>query len=340
MKIQNIQNNITYPKYILTQKKSTNAQPSFEANPVKPINKYSNLEKLAFRVINHFKIKNFVEESTVTVKQLCQKYINDKGFICENRIKTPIEMIAHGFYEPFTNCIYINKNMIKNCAIFKYLGHNEDFEKLTHRFLLSTPIHETQHKIQAIQIFRLPGKKEYLINLLKQSTNKLEIILNRLKKNNVHKERIIELNEELKITTDKSKKTTLKKELKKQKALAKYLSKYLEDKQKEIKNFDLDKTLSEFETILKQKGEIKKGSEEEILALKYLEAHENYPIILEKFLPPSDFPSKEAYTKHLENISASYTNNFLEIDANQKAAEYIEENKNLIEAMYLRLKEL
>ncbi len=310
----------------------------FKGHEVKDISKLTPRELLGIKIKFFIPMQKNIRQNKEMIREVSQKYLKDYGNLDNNSLLTFEQTYAGGYFNPIDSGIVINKKQPQIVAISKFLPEYFDYDKYFRSINFTLACHESQHKVQATQVFRLEGMQEKFINMLNDYVKKQTELLNKLESRNIFDDKLEKLNADIKVSKDKNKVKEIKKEIKLLNSNKKILLGQLKSERKKIKNFDIEKNKTFYNKVLKQKGFIPKGTEEEAIALKYMDAFENYPPLLSKFQCIADFGSIEAHQANVLKIHKDYKNNYLEIDANEKAKSYTESHSDLIKQYYEKMK--
>lgn len=294
------------------------------AKPPKP----TFFEKLYVKIRHFFSIKKMAQQNKQMIREVSQKYLADSG-ITNNSLMTYENTFFGGYFNPVDSGIVINKKRPKSLAMSKFLPKYFNYEKLFSHDNYYLPCHESQHKVQATQVYRIKGNQDHLMNLMNNYVKEEKELLIRLKKRTIFDDNIADIIKNFKF----SKIAEIFKNLK----AKKILMDQVKSEEKKINNFDINKVKGFYDEILSKKGLIPKGSEEEATALKYLDAFTNYPPVLSIHQDLSHFGSKEAHENYRKTISEQYEKNFLEIDAKEKGKKYTEEHLDELQQYFEKI---
>lgn len=308
----------------------------FCGNPTKNIKDLSRKEIIKTKIENFFSMQRIAHQCKKMIKEVSQRYLKDSE-IENNNLLTFEKTFWGGYFNPIDSGIVINKREPKFVALSKFLPEYFDFEKNFKSCIFRLACHESQHKVQATQVYRLANNQENFTNLLVDYVKNENKIIKNLKNRTVFDDKLEESTKKLRLTTDKKEKLKIKLEIKKLKTAKNILMGQVKSEERKIEKFDINKVKSFYDKVLERKGIIPKASAEEITAKKYLEGFRTYPLILSNYQSIKEFGSQEAHEVHCSKLMSEYKNNFLEIDANQKAQEYIEKNIDLFEQYFKKI---
>lgn len=302
---------------------------NFKGAPTKNAKDLSPMKAFLTKVRFFMSIRRMVRGNEKMMREVSQKYIQDAGIVGDNGRLTFENTRFGGYFNPIDSGIIANKKLVSHSAFARVLPEYFDYEKL-HKGNFITACHESQHKIQAIQAYRLEGNQDNVCKLLVDYVNDQKQIMEKLKKRTVDDDKIQELRDKIRLSQDKTEKKQFKKEISELKSRKKILMKQIKSEERKIAEFDIVKVRAYYDEILKQNGTIPKGSPEEAEAKKYMEAFSSYPRMMSALQSVSDFESKEAHTAYCEKTMAAYKANYLEVNAQQASRKYTEEHPELV----------
>lgn len=302
---------------------------SFTGAPIKDPKDLSPIKAFLTKVRFFMSIRRMVRGNEKMMREVSQKYVHDAGIVGTNELLTFEDTRFGGYFNPIDSGIIANKKLVSHSAFARVLPEYFDYEKL-HKGNFITACHESQHKIQAVQVYRLAGNQDNFCRLLVGYVNDQKQIIERLKKRTIDDDKISELREKIKLSQDKKEKQKFKEEIAQLKTRKQVLMKQIKSEERKIAEFDIVKVRAYYDEILKQNGTIPKGSPEEAEAKKYMEAFANYPRMMSALQSVSDFESKEAHTAYCEKTMAAYKANYLEVNAQQASRKYTEEHPELV----------
>lgn len=303
---------------------------NFTGTPIKDPKELSPIKAFLTKVKFFIAIRRITRGNEKMMREVSQKYIQDAGIVGDNGRLTFEATRYGGYFNPIDSGIIANKKLVSHSAFAKFLPEYFDYEKLNRGNFIAA-CHESQHKIQAAQAYRLEGNQDRVCRLLVDYVNDQKKIIEKLKKRTVDDDKIQELREKIRLSQDKTEKKKFKKEISELKSRKKILMRQIKSEERKIAEFDIVKVRAYYDEILKQNGTIPKGSPEEAEAKKYMEAFAKYPRMLSLFQSISDFGSKEAHTAHCEKTMAAYKANYLEVNAQQASRKYTDEHSELVE---------
>lgn len=302
---------------------------NFKGNPIKEAKELSPVKAFLAKVWFFRPIQRIVRGNEKMMREVSQKYIQDAGIVGDNGRMTFEYTRFGGYFNPIDSGIIANKKAVSLTAFSKVLPEYFDYEKL-HKINFITACHESQHKIQAIQVYRLEGNQDNFCRLLVDYVNDQKQIIAKLKKRTIDDDKISELQEKIILSQDKKERQKCKREIAQLETRKQVLKRQLISEERKIAEFDVTKVRAYYDEILRQNGLLPIGSPEEAEAQKYMEAFANYPRMMSVLQSVSDFGSKEAHTSHCEKTMAAYNANYLERDAIDSSRKYTEEHPELV----------
>lgn len=309
---------------------------NFSANPTKSLKELSNKEKRKLRIKHFFPVQKLTKESKKMIREISQKYLEAAGLPSHNLLtyeKTPYG----GYFNPLRTDIVINAQEPINVGLSKFIESEEKYNARFRKTNFYLPCHESQHKVQATQIYRLAGRQNEVLELMEKHIQNERILINKLKKGTLLDDEIIKLQQMAKDPQNQEKLEEIQKRLILKKMTNKALKRQIKIEDKKLKYFDLNKVKKFYDEVLEKKGPIPQGSQEEAEALKYLDTFTNSPQLLSKYLKAKEFESAEAQKEYRKNLANTYDNSYLEIDADSKANAFMKKNEDLFQHYYKKI---
>lgn len=302
---------------------------NFTGAPIKDPKDLSPVKAFLTKVWFFRSIRRMIRGNEIMMREVSQKYIQDAGIVADNGRMTFEYTRFGGCFNPIDSGIIANKKAVSHTAFAKVLPEYFDYEKL-HKGNFITACHESQHKIQAIQAYRLEGNQDNVCRCLVDYVNDQKQIIERLKKRTIDDDKILELREKIRLSQDQEERQKFKKEIAQLETRKQVLMRQLKSEERKIAKFDIAKVRAYYDEILRQNGTIPKGTPEEAEAKKYMEAFANYPRMLSVLQSVSDFGSKEAHTAYCEKTMAAYKANYLEVNAQEASRKYTADHPELV----------
>lgn len=302
---------------------------NFTAAPTKDPRTLPKIKVLLTKIEFFIPIHRITKQSKKMIREISKKYLQESGIIDHNLL-TFEGTFAKGYFNPVDSGIVINKRIFKNATYKKFLPEYYDYDAIFKEINFNLPCHESQHKIQATQVYRLQGMQDKFLAMQADYVKSQKELIAKLKARCINDDNIAEFKENIKSTDNKEDIKKFKLKIRKAKIGKKILKEQLKSEKIKLEKFDIEKTKAFYNSVLEKKGFIPKGSEEEAIALKYMEGFATYPQLLSRFQCVADLGSKEAQKANIDKINAAYDANYLEIDAKAKAAEYTEKHLDLL----------
>lgn len=302
---------------------------NFTGAPIKDPKELSPARAFLAKAIHFLSIRRMVRGNEKMMREVSKRYIQDAGLVGDNGRMTFEYTRMGGYFNPIDSGIIANRKIVSHSALARFLPEYFDYEKL-HRGNFITACHESQHKIQAIQVYRLEGNQDNVCRCLVEYVNDQKQIIERLKKRTIDDDKILELREKIRLSQDQKERQKFKKEIAQLETRKQVLMSQIKSEERKIAEFDIAKVRAYYDEILRQNGTIPKGTPEEAEAKKYMEAFANYPRMLSVLQSVSDFGSKEAHTAYCEKTMAAYKVNYLEVNAQQASRKYTDEHPELV----------